>query len=646
MRLEVIAHALGGAAATPTGYLCKCPCHDDASASLSLTESHSGEIILNCFAGCDWKLVKKELQSRGLIDTTIPGNVSRPLSIGRGLAEGTKYYVYKDIVGNVLCRKVKLPNKKMWFERFERGQWIPKLAGMVVPLYNLSSVLAADLVYLCEGEKDAETLISAGLVGTTSHSGAGSWLDLHTKQLEGKTVILIPDNDDPGRKRVSLVSRKLAGHVKELRVFVPDGVPDHGDVTDWVQNGGNPAEILAKSAVVEARKNSKTASRFDYYALFDTVFDNPRKCIFAEKLMCKETSSGLWNPAINELDRVKSEALYRNESSDVKFKVGDVAYHFAQYQFMKEPEFLVDIPPWDGEDRISAMAYLMTLRKSAGVSVASFSELLKEWCGLVFQRLYDPMIQNRILVLQGGQGVGKDTWTNMLVGGLGQFCVSLNVVGDDKDTYLSLNRGLVMKISEFDKTSRTEVSTLKDLITSPDSNVRAPYDRDSKMRLNRCSFISSANAEQLLRDSTGNRRFLILEVVNIQYAYAGWDKERVKDWQMQCLAEMIHLAECKYTASESAWREMRDYIESKTPEDFIDDIAEHFLQAFKAYEACSMLSVKSEIMASDAVVRDICSTIARQHGVKLTTVRAAIQTRFGVRKRMGEERVRVLRLPG
>jgi hypothetical protein len=650
MLLEQIANALGGAKHNGEGYLCKCPCHEDSNASLSIKLSADGNLVCNCFAGCPWDAVKKELESRGLIEPFKPQN---GLAV-RGKPRGGKYdgaifYVYHDLVGNIVCRKCKKvgadSKKFFWNERFEGGQWINKLDGVTVPLYNLPAVLKADVVYLAEGEKDAETLIKAGLCGTTSHAGAKSWGAHLTDALKGKTVVILPDNDKPGKERVGQLAKALHGTVKELRVFEPPGVPEKGDVTDWVEMGGDPAEIFAKSVLVEKKEQGKKATTQDYYDLIEQELGNPRRCIFSGKLMYKEEDTGLWNPCVNAIGILRAAALTRNETSERKFSKDDIQDHLSYLERLKPRELLVEVPEWDGETRISAMAYLVTLRESGGIDQIAFSELLKEWCGLVFQRLYDPMIQNRVLVLQGGQGIGKDTWTSMLVDGLGQFCVPLNVVGEDKDTYLSLTSGLVMKISEFDKTSRTEISTLKDLITAPNTNIRAPYDRDSKVRQNRCSFISSANAEQLLRDSTGNRRFMIFEVDKIEYGYKGWTKEQIHEWQMMCLAEMAHLGKIKYTASETSWRKMNDYIEGKTPEDFTADLVQHFIQLWRAYEATNRLPYSIEIDPNSVQARELTAQVAHHHGIKLSTAKGGIQTKIGAFKRAGSARFWVWRLP-
>lgn len=251
MSIESIANTLGGAKRTPEGYLCKCPCHDDKTASLSITQKENGTYIYNCFAGCKWQDIQAELLRIGAIQ---PRN-----GVTYNKYDGAKFYIYKDTQGAILCRKVKMPDKKMWFERYESGQYIPGLNGMQVPLYNIQQVQSSSVVYLCEGEKDAETLITRGYCATTNHAGAKSWHKDYTETLRNKTVIIIPDNDDAGRKRIDILTNALRASVNELYIFTPDGVEEHGDITDWIENGNDPARILQVAECVKKSHKVQTS---------------------------------------------------------------------------------------------------------------------------------------------------------------------------------------------------------------------------------------------------------------------------------------------------------------------------------------------------------------------------------------------------
>lgn len=643
INLEVIATALGGAKKFKDKYLCQCPCHDDSknSPSLQISLTKNGKLGLKCFVGCDWKDISEELQKRGLIQRANKSKYDP--------YEGAKFYIYTDLAGNKISRTVKKSNpKKLWQERFENGQWIRGLNKIFVPLYNIKAVSESEIIYLTEGEKDAETLISASLVATTNNNGASSWDSRNNETLRNKVVVICQDNDDAGRIRTKQLARTIGPVCKELRLFEPPGVPEKGDVTDWVEAGGNPSDIFPMSVAIvrklEDEEKVKNATRQDYFELFERALSQPRKCIFARKLMTFDEQEQIWNPCVNYLDILRSETAVMNEKKGgLKYSLGYVNAHFFAYEQTKEPEFLVDLPEWDGEDRISAMAHLLKLKSDFQVTPLAVSELLKEWCARMFERLYDPMIQNRILVLQGAQGIGKDTWTSMLVDGLGQFAVPLAVMKEDKDTYLNLHRGLVMKISEFDKTAKTEASILKDIISTPATNLRAPYDKDSKVRISRCSFISSANAEDLLRDHTGNRRFMIFELESIDYPYKKWSREDVKHWQMQILAEAQHLATIQYTASPESQALMNEYIFNQTPTDPAEEIIAEFLH--ELFSANLSLVGETEISAIDPMVMKAKHELKRKLGGSARSIALVLNKKLGKRKNIGGQRPLFYKLP-
>lgn len=103
-------------------------------------------------------------------------------------------------------------------------------------------------VYLPEGEKDVETLRSMGLAATTNSGGAKNWQPEHAESLRGRDVVILLDNDGPGRERGDLIGQTLHGVAKRVRLVdfstVWPDAPKGADVTDWVkQREGTAAEL-------------------------------------------------------------------------------------------------------------------------------------------------------------------------------------------------------------------------------------------------------------------------------------------------------------------------------------------------------------------------------------------------------------------
>lgn len=113
--------------------------------------------------------------------------------------------------------------------------------------YRLPRVLAADTVYLPEGEKDVATLEAWGLVASCNPGGSGSsqlfagW----TEFFRGKHLVILPDNDGPGRKHAHQVATHLLPVAASLRIVELPGLPAKGDVTDWKEAGGTLEQLHA-----------------------------------------------------------------------------------------------------------------------------------------------------------------------------------------------------------------------------------------------------------------------------------------------------------------------------------------------------------------------------------------------------------------
>ncbi len=143
---------------------------------------------------------------------------------------------YTDVNGNILHQTVRMEPKD-FRQRAPNGngKFMWSLKGVDTVLYNLPAVIKADEVIVVEGEKDADTLIDLGFCATTNAMGAGKWQDTYTQALAGKHVVMISDNDKAGRDRNAMLSEKLAGQVGSLKIIELYDLPEHGDVTDFIE---------------------------------------------------------------------------------------------------------------------------------------------------------------------------------------------------------------------------------------------------------------------------------------------------------------------------------------------------------------------------------------------------------------------------
>lgn len=117
-------------------------------------------------------------------------------------------------------------------------------------LYRLPEVLAAvdsgRTVYLCEGEKDADTAHGAfGVCATTMLGGTGGWSavkDHAVALLHGATVVIVADADTGGRKHAAQAFADLIDHCRDVQILEP---AVGKDLADHVDDGGlSLAELL------------------------------------------------------------------------------------------------------------------------------------------------------------------------------------------------------------------------------------------------------------------------------------------------------------------------------------------------------------------------------------------------------------------
>ncbi|HSV99120.1 MAG TPA: AAA family ATPase [Sedimentisphaerales bacterium] len=127
------------------------------------------------------------------------------------------------------------------------GGWV--IGGMPEPrpLYELPTLLARtdETVYVTEGEKAADAGSWMGLLATTSPHGAASAGKTDWRPLAGRDVVILPDNDEPGRRYAQAVVSILQRLSPPPRVRIVElpGLPPKGDLFDWVD--ACPAEGFA-----------------------------------------------------------------------------------------------------------------------------------------------------------------------------------------------------------------------------------------------------------------------------------------------------------------------------------------------------------------------------------------------------------------
>jgi 5S rRNA maturation endonuclease (ribonuclease M5) len=231
---------------TGTGWQAKCPAHEDNKASLAVSIGENGGAVCYCHAGCETQAV---VDAIGLKLADLMPESSQSPSHATAKPRIVCQYDYHDEQGRLLYQALRFEPKD-FRQRAPDGQggWEWRLNGARRVLYRLPELIAADpreTVYVVEGEKDADRLRSLGLVATCNVGGAGKWRDEYNEPLRGRHVVILPDNDEPGRKHAQQVSASLQGIAASVKTIELPGLSAKGDVSDWLDAGHTVEELAA-----------------------------------------------------------------------------------------------------------------------------------------------------------------------------------------------------------------------------------------------------------------------------------------------------------------------------------------------------------------------------------------------------------------
>jgi len=232
----------------PDQFQAKCPNHADKHSSFSIKKKND-KINFHCHAGCSSEAILSamDLEWKDIYLDDGPGQHQK--SSRKKKRKIVNTYDYKDQEGKLLYQVVRF-EPKSFMQRRPAGSdnWDWGLGDVERILYNLPAVLETaqnnELVFLVEGEKDADNLIDMGLTATCNAMGAGNWKGSYTKSLTGANVVIIPDHDGPGIEHANKVSVTLNKHDIEANILELPDLKEKEDVTDWLNKGNSKDDLL------------------------------------------------------------------------------------------------------------------------------------------------------------------------------------------------------------------------------------------------------------------------------------------------------------------------------------------------------------------------------------------------------------------
>lgn len=194
----------------------------------------------------------------------------------------------------------------------------------------------------------------------------------------------------------------------------------------------------------------------------------------------------------------------------LNFQSGDKLKHAlsqcaARNRFNPVADFLNGLQ-WDGAKRLDKLFidYL-----GAADTPYTRSVTRKSFVAAVARAMEPGVKYDTMPVLTGAQGLGKTT----LIQKLGKSWFTNSVESfEGKDAAELLQGVWIIEIGEMSAYKKSDLDTIKGFLSRTEDQYRAAYARKTEKHPRRCVFFGTSNRDDYLRDPTGGRRFLPIDV--------------------------------------------------------------------------------------------------------------------------------------
>jgi hypothetical protein len=260
MQAEQIAKQLGNAKRANGQWVASCPVpshgkgNGDKNPSLSVHIDDEGKPLFHCHGGCTQESVFQTIRDLQLLPELEerPDPLANIKPLPKVEFQQEWQYQDEDRVTVFVKHRLRVGETGKTYRLYKvdtDGKRYPTLGDARIVPYKLPELLdaktAGRIIYLAEGEKAVDALMSLGVVATTAHSGAGHWPDAITEYFAGANVVILPDNDLSGWSYARKAAEAILPIAKALKV-VDLGLQEQGDdAYEFIEAGGGRAELAA-----------------------------------------------------------------------------------------------------------------------------------------------------------------------------------------------------------------------------------------------------------------------------------------------------------------------------------------------------------------------------------------------------------------
>lgn len=303
--------------------------------------------------------------------------------------------------------------------------------------------------------------------------------------------------DDP-KVRAQLVNDRMAEAAADFEEPLEDPAPD-----EWKSK----LKITEKGAIAQTIENVVTILRHDPAVSGVLALNEMDHNIVARKSTPwrKVTGSSQWVDADDAALRYYLERTYGIASKDKIFDGVNVVAKENAFHPVRE---YLDACTWDSVPRVETL-----LIDYLGAEDNDYTRAVtRKALAAAVARIYRPGCKfDYMLTLRGRQGLGKSALIAKLGG---EWFSDTFSTMQGKEAYEQVMGVWLMEVGELAGMRKAEAETIKLYISKQTDRFRPAYGRRLQEFPRQCIFIGTTNETQFLRDTTGNRRFWVVDTPN------------------------------------------------------------------------------------------------------------------------------------
>ena len=191
-------------------------------------------------------------------------------------------------------------------------------------------------------------------------------------------------------------------------------------------------------------------------------------------------------------------------------------YVYSEHTPLYDPiaEYMNNLPAWDGKDHVRRLINCLS-----GVNEKQ-SEWIRIWLRSMVAHWMKMDVEHGndvVLLLMGDQGCGKSTFCQRLLPtNLREYYLDHLNLANKFDKEMALTHNLLVNIDEFDQVKNSQQAELKHTISKSKVNGRRIYASVQTDQHRYASFVATTNSRQPLKDPTGSRRYLCVNIPSTQ----------------------------------------------------------------------------------------------------------------------------------